>query len=249
MWIYMNLLILTVSAHTASIFLHDDDNPALVRNEEVKYYTLNAQILAKIIFYNLLLKSGEYSHARGSAPLLIYCLLKGIRINVPKLIIDYMTSDHLLVPNRHLPFGMLITRLLKQFRFDLSTERSIEPSVDINSTLLKRMRVRKRAPAPQLHSIIHAIFPGSSSASSAPFDPYQALSTQLREHSLQMSTEMTAHFQRLEQRVNNDLHHICDSIRYMQTCVNGIYNRYTWLAPLPRGRSQPLPPTGPPFDA
>jgi len=50
--------------HTASILLHDDDNPALVRNEEVKYYTLTGQVLTKIIFYNLLPKSGEYSHAK-----------------------------------------------------------------------------------------------------------------------------------------------------------------------------------------
>jgi len=98
------------SALTATLLLHDDDNPALVRNEEVKYYTLTAQVLPKIVFYNLLPKSGEYSHARGSAPLLIYCLLKGI-INIPKLIIDYMASNYLLIPNRHLPFG--ITRLLK----------------------------------------------------------------------------------------------------------------------------------------
>ena len=28
------------SAHTVSTLLHDDDNPDLVRNEEVKYYTL-----------------------------------------------------------------------------------------------------------------------------------------------------------------------------------------------------------------
>jgi len=34
-------------AHTASILLHDDDNPALVRNEEVKYYTLTAQVWLK----------------------------------------------------------------------------------------------------------------------------------------------------------------------------------------------------------
>jgi len=69
----------------------------------------------------------------GSTPLLIYCLLKGIRVNIPKLIIDYMAFDHLLIPNRHLPFGMLITCLLKQLKFDLSTERSIEPSVNITA--------------------------------------------------------------------------------------------------------------------
>ena len=159
------------------MLLHDDDNPDLVRNEEVKYYTLTAQVLTKIVFYNLLPKSGEYSHVRGSAPLLIYFLLKSIRVIIPKLIIDYMASDHLLISNWHLPFGMLITRLLKQLRFDLSTERSIEPSVDINSSLLKRMRVRECVPAPQPHPIIPAIVPGFSSASSASFDPYLAIST------------------------------------------------------------------------
>ena len=44
------------SALTTSLLLYDDDNPALVRNEEVKYYTLTAQILTKIVFYNLLSK-------------------------------------------------------------------------------------------------------------------------------------------------------------------------------------------------
>jgi len=143
----------------------------------VKYYTLTAQVLVKIVFYNLLLKSGEYSHARwGSASLLIYCLLKGIRVNILKLIIDYMASEHLLIPNWHLPFGLLITHLVKQLKFDLSTKRSIEPSVDINNTLLKRMRVRERVPAPQPLPIISVVVPGSFSASSASFDPYSALS-------------------------------------------------------------------------
>ena len=47
------------SALTVSLLLHDDGNPALVRNGEVKYCTLTAQVLAKIVFYNLLRKSGE----------------------------------------------------------------------------------------------------------------------------------------------------------------------------------------------
>ena len=97
-----------------------------------------------------------------------------------------MASEHLLIPNWHLPFGMLITRLLKQLKFDLSTERSIEPSVDINSTLLKR----KRVPAPQAPPIIHAVVLGSSSVSSVSFDLYLALSAQLWEHNL----SMFAHF-------------------------------------------------------
>jgi len=96
---------------------------------------------------------------------------------------------------------MLITRLLKQLKFDLSTERSIELSVDINITLLKRMRARERVLAPQPSPIIPAVVPGSSSTSSASFDPYSALSAQLREHDLKMSEN----FQRMEQRVDNDL--------------------------------------------
>jgi len=232
------------SVTTASLLLHNDDNPTLVRNEEVKYYTLTAQVLSKIVFYNILPKSGEYSHARGSAPLLIYCLLKGIRVNIPKLIVDYMASKSLMIPNCYLPFGMLVTRLLKQLKIDLSTERSIEPSIDINSSLLKRMRVRERVPTPQPLPIIPAVVPRSSSASSASFDPYSALSAQLREHSLNMSSN----FQRLEQRVDNNLQYICASIRYLQTCVDDTYSRNAWPIPFPRGHSQPLPMTGPPFD-
>jgi len=56
------------STLTASRLLHDNDNPGLVRNKEVKRYTLPAQVLTKIIFHDLLPKSGEYSHAHGCAP-------------------------------------------------------------------------------------------------------------------------------------------------------------------------------------
>ena len=38
------------TALTASLLLQGDENTSLVRNEEVKYYTLTAQVLAKIMF-------------------------------------------------------------------------------------------------------------------------------------------------------------------------------------------------------
>ena len=53
------------SPYTASHFLHNDDNPALVENEEMN--TLTAQVLIKITFHNILPKSDEYSHDRGCA--------------------------------------------------------------------------------------------------------------------------------------------------------------------------------------
>ena len=73
------------SALTASTLLHGNDNPGLVRNEEVRYYTLIAQVLAKIIFYNLLPKSGEYSHARGSVHCLSTAFCEVLKSTFPSL--------------------------------------------------------------------------------------------------------------------------------------------------------------------
>ena len=109
------------------------------------------------------------------------------------------------------PLGCLSHACWSNLSLILSTERSIKPSVDINNTLLKRMHARERAPAPQPPPIIPSVVPGYSSTSSASFDPYLAFYAQLWEHNL----EMSAHFQWLERRVDNDLQHICASIRYL----------------------------------
>jgi len=109
-----------------------------VNNEEVKYYTLTARVLAKIVFYNLLLKLGKYSHIQGCSPLLIYCFLRVTRVNIPKLLINFMLSEHFMIPNRNLPYRMIITHLLKYFKIDVSSENTFPPSVDIDRTLLKR---------------------------------------------------------------------------------------------------------------
>ena len=74
-----------------------------------------------------------------------------------------------------LPFVMLITRLIKLLKFDLSGERSIAPSIDINNTLFKRMHVGEHAPVSQPPPIVPPFVPGSSLTST---DPYIALSAQ-----------------------------------------------------------------------
>ena len=43
---------------------------------------------------------------------------------------------------------MTLTRLFKHFKINLSNERAINPCVDINSTLLKRMHVGAHVQAP-----------------------------------------------------------------------------------------------------
>jgi len=51
-----------------------------------------------------------------------------------------MIFENLLIPNRNLPFGMMITHLLRYFKIDLSFETSFALSVNIDRTLLKRMQ-------------------------------------------------------------------------------------------------------------
>ena len=127
-----------MNLHTVHHLLHNNGNPTLIKYEEVKYYILIAQVLTKIIFYNLLSKSGEHNHARGCALLLIYCLLKDIRENIPNLIIDFMLSENLLIPSRNLSFGMMFTHLFKYFKINVSVDTAF--SVNIDHTVLKRMQ-------------------------------------------------------------------------------------------------------------
>ena len=69
-----------------------------------------------------------------------------------------MLSEHLLIPNWNLPFGILVTRLLKLLKFDLSGEKYVAPSIDINSIPLNRMHVGERAPVPPL-LLFHHLHP------------------------------------------------------------------------------------------
>ena len=188
------------SSLTASTLIHGDDNPSLVRNEVVSRYTLTSQILAKIIFFNIVPKSGEYSHARGPVPLIIYCLLRGIRINFPRLIASHMASDQIRLSGRTLPYGMVITHILKALDFDLSSIDSDEPTVDIDGSLLKRMEAQLRRHAleqpPAPPAVPGSSAPGSSSApgtSSASAPVLPSISSEVR-------SQFEAHQSWIEQR-------------------------------------------------
>ena len=223
------------SALTASTLIHGDDNPGLVRNEVVSRFTLTSQVLAKIIFYNIIPKSGEYSNARGPVPLIIYCLLRGIKINFPRLIATHMGSDQIRMSGRNLPFGMLITHLLKGLGFDLSTESHYDPSVNIDSTLLKRIEAQMRRHALE-QPPVPPVAPGSSSApgtSSAPGpsmspDFQTLISSEIRSHrsrstSPGLSSEMQL-FVRKWTHVSSKRHLFvrtwtCVSKRFAMTCL------------------------------
>ena len=85
-----------------------------------------------------------------------------------------MLSEHLLISTRNLPYGMLLTRLFKHFKINLSNERVVNPLIDINSTLLKRVHVGAHVQAsshPSLPPVRHFVPSSSSSA----VDPYEGI--------------------------------------------------------------------------
>jgi len=117
----------------------------------------------------------------GCASLLIYYFLKGIRINIPRLIIDFMLFEHLLILSTNLPYRVILTRLFKHLKIDLSGKKAIAPFVNINSTLIKKMQASTRAHAPS--SLVQPQAPFVSGSSSS-VDPYDVLMTQIDDLSL-----------------------------------------------------------------
>jgi len=82
---------------------------------------------------------------------------------------------------------MILTRLFKHFKINLSDERSITPSINISRTLLKRMHVGLRAQAlPYPTSPPAQSFASGSSSSAA--DPYAGIMTQLGVLSLSITS-------------------------------------------------------------
>ena len=91
-----------------------------------------------------------------------------------------MLSDHLMIPSRNLPYGMIFTRLFKHFKINLSDERIVTPSVDIDRTLFKRMHVGLRAQAPPHPTSAQTqphTQPFASDSSSSVDDPYAGIMT------------------------------------------------------------------------
>jgi len=85
-----------------------------------------------------------------------------------------MLSGSLMMPNRNLPYGMMLTHVFKHYEVDLSRRTSIPPAASIDCSLLKRMhtatrvfreQAASRAPPPSQSDI------GSLSSS----DPYSSL--------------------------------------------------------------------------
>jgi len=241
------------SSLTASTLIHRDDNPALVRNEIVSKYSLQSQVLAKIIFYDIVPKSGEFSHARGPVPLIIYCLLKGIKVNFPRVIASHMGCDQIRTAGRSLPYGMLITHLLRALDFDLSAESPSKPLTDINTVVLKMMESQLRRHAP-VQPPPDAPAPAPAPAPAFPPEFHAILSSEVR-------TQIEAHQTWVEQQVaairaedavfraeiRNDMSYFADSMRFVDVQFQALFTKFDMVVPDRTPSARRLPATGPPF--
>jgi len=172
------------------------------------------------------------------------------------------------MPGRHLPYGMLITYLLKQLGFDLSSKSPSEPSVNLDSTLLKTMQARARQVAPEQPPVPPADVPGSSSApgssstpgtSSAPgpsLSPdLQAfisseIRSQIQEHQSWIEQRDAAHRAEMDSRfqgIRNDMSYFADSMRFVDSQFEALFVKLNMLGPDPTSFARPLPSSGPPF--
>jgi len=97
-----------------------------------------------------------------------------------------MLSIHLLIPSRNLSYWMFITRLLKHIKVDLSDEKTIASSMDINNTVLKRMQTATRVHAPVPPIQPQVLF--ASGSTSSLVDPYPAIMTQIKVLALNFTT-------------------------------------------------------------
>ena len=141
---------------------------------------------------------------------------------------------------------MLVTRLLKLLKFDLSGEKMLHPLLT-SIVLFLRGYIQESAPISP-PPVIPPFASGSSFADSGPFAPFSA---QLQDLSLNINTQfekISTREDEYRQEYRNDMAHIYSSIRYLQNCVDESFNRHAWPATLPSGYAQPLPTMGPPFD-
>ena len=132
------------SHETASMLIHNDGNPYLTLNDKVSLLTIPCQILTKIIMLNILSKSEEYGKAKGCITLLIYCIMRGPPVNLPKLIFDNLIVGNF--EHRNLPYGMVLTIFFDFWGVNLSEESFIAPSRPFDSRFINHMLSRLSKP-------------------------------------------------------------------------------------------------------
>lgn len=238
------------SKEFASKLIHKDSNPALVQNKNVHLFTPQCQVIAKIIMHSIVPKAGEFDRARGCATLLIYCILTSLRVNIPKLILDTMTSPN--IATKSLPFGMLLTLLFKHWGIDLTSEYCLSPPSPLDRSFLHR-KLSHRAPCAQSqgepdqpqdqheHPILDPAVHSQPTASSSS-DPYSLILSRLDSMSLTQSQLLENQSQILSTQS-----HFAAALRYIEDRFSYFYSQHDYPDPPYSEYSHPLPLTGPPF--
>jgi hypothetical protein len=200
-------------------------------NEDIHLYTLQAQILAKIIFHNLVPKSGEFNRARGCVPILIYCFIQGIPVNIPRLIIDQLCASNDTTISKGLPFGMLFTRLFRLWGVPVAGLELIPPPRSLNRSFLQ-MKLSHRP------TVAVQDAPGDAPQDAPSGQPGSSSSARAYPSDSSFSFPPQYHI---------DAARSASAIRYLQATLDNLCLRHQVDLPIPSVECNPLPHEGPPF--
>jgi len=151
-----------------------------------------------------------------------------------------MSCETLMIPNRNLPCGMILTHLFKYLKVDLSWDSVVPHAVCIDRSLLKRMHA-----ASCVRPTSHVLPPpqgniGSSSSS----DPYSSLLNQMHTLSLRHASAISplervlsnqdeiratqVEIRGSQNEFQNTLAYTCNAQCYLQDCNDNVHSHNWW---------------------
>ena len=118
----------------------EEDDEAIPPKPKANELPLRSRILHHIISNNIIPRGGHRDEISFTDLYLIFCLLEGIRTNLPFLILHKMADGNNVARDPNLPYGMALTRIFRYFKVNLDDETEISPpKSDYNKTTIKLM--------------------------------------------------------------------------------------------------------------
>ncbi|KAJ4968568.1 hypothetical protein NE237_015269 [Protea cynaroides] len=101
------------------------------------------RVYSRIIQHNIVPQSGHYSELSQLTQYITYCVCTGERVSLPYLIIRTMHQATLADQASNLPYGRLITSLLRRLGVSMRGEVTVEDTMtsDIDWDAIQRMQM------------------------------------------------------------------------------------------------------------
>lgn len=103
------------------LVLMDDDAERKIR-PKVDSLPMPTRLLHLILMYTFISREGRKSSMTYLDLFVMYCILTKVKVNMPKLMINYMIAANMKRQGGGLPYGMWLTKVFKWFGVDLKDE-------------------------------------------------------------------------------------------------------------------------------